>query len=192
MPIDQRIQFNFHSKDVIHSFWVQPWGPKQDAVPGLSPVLMITPTELGQYLLQCSQLCGFGHTDMTAPVQVVSAADFSTWVKQQQSSSPPPTPPTGQHVMIDLVAQNMAFDQSTITVPAGAEVMINFSNKDNSVPHNFAAYTDASAVKSIFVGQIIIGPKTVTYTFTAPTAPGEYFFRCDAHPIARTGTLVVQ
>ena len=86
----------------------------------------------------------------------------------------------------------MAFDQSTITVPAGASVTMNFDNKDSGVPHNFALYTDSSASKSIFVGQIITGPATITYKFTAPTTPGNYFFRCDVHPTAMTGTFVVQ
>jgi cytochrome c oxidase subunit II len=192
VPIDQRIRFDIRSKDVIHSFWVQAWGPKQDAVPGLSPVLRITPTEIGQFLVQCSQLCGYDHTDMTAPVNVVSADDFSTWVKQQQASGNTTLPnPTG-HVMIDLAAENIAFDKNTITVPAGAEVMINFDNKDSGVPHNFAVYTDSSTTKSIFIGQIITGPNTITYAFTAPTAPGNYFFRCDVHPTMMTGTFVVQ
>lgn len=192
VPIDQRIQFNIHSKDVIHSFWVQQWGPKQDAVPGLSPVLRITCTELGQYLVQCSQLCGFGHTNMTAPVHVVSSDEFSAWIKQQQSSPSATATPSGKQIMIDLTAQNIAFDKSTITVGAGDEVMINFDNKDNNVPHNFSVYTDSTATKLIFQGEIITGPKTISYTFVAPNTPGNYFFRCDVHPTMMTGTFIVQ
>jgi len=191
VPINRRILFNIHSTDVIHSFWVQQWGPKQDAVPGLSPVLRITPTEIGQFTVQCSQLCGFGHTSMTAPVRVVSAADFDRWVQKQQASTSTPSPPAGTHVMIDLTAQNIAFNQSTITVPNSVEVMINFENKDNGMPHNFAIYTDSSAEKSLFVGQIITGPSQITYTFPAP-ASGTYFFRCDVHPTVMTGTFIVK
>ena len=73
----------------------------------------------------------------------------------------------------------------------GASVTINFTNKDAGIPHNFALYTDSSATKSIFVGQIITGPATATYTFTAPATPGTYFFRCDVHPTNMTGSLVV-
>jgi cytochrome c oxidase subunit II len=192
VPNNRGIIFNIKSKDVIHSFWVQQWGPKQDAVPGLSPMLRITPTQIGQYLVQCSQLCGVDHTDMTAPVNVVSAADFDSWVKQQQQSAPTSASPPGPAVTVDLTAENIAFDKKTITVPAGAQVMINFNNKDTGVPHNFAVYTDSSATKSIFIGQIITGPKTVMYTFNAPATPGNYFFRCDVHPSIMTGTLVVQ
>ncbi len=192
VPVNRRILLNLQSKDVIHSFWVQQWGPKQDAVPGLSPVLRITPTKIGQYTIECSQLCGFGHTNMTAPVRVVSAADFDKWVKQQQSSGNTSSPPPGSHVMIDLTAQNISFDKSTITVPAGVEVMINFDNEDNGVPHNFAVYKTSAAQDKIFSGQIITGPKRITYTFTAPTTPGNYFFRCDVHPTIMTGTFVVK
>lgn len=114
------------------------------------------------------------------------------------ATTPTPTPtlnpnptPTGSSVTIDLIAKNIAFDKTTMTVPAGAEVTINFDNQDSGIPHNFALYTNASATTSIFVGQIISGPAEVTYTFTAPATPGNYFFRCDVHPTTMTGTLVV-
>jgi len=84
----------------------------------------------------------------------------------------------------------MSFDKSTITVPAGASVTINFNNKD-SISHNFALYTNSGAGTAIFVGQII-SATTITYKFTAPTTPGNYFFRCDVHPTTMTGTFVVQ
>jgi len=113
------------------------------------------------------------------------------------ATSPSPTPslspsPTGQAVTIDLVAQNIAFDKNTITVPAGAMVTINFDNQDAGIPHNFAAYMTSAAQESIFVGQIFNGVATMTYRFTAPSTPGEYFFRCDAHPTTMTGTFIVQ
>ncbi len=100
----------------------------------------------------------------------------------------PPSGGTG--TSIELVAQNIAFDTKTITVAAGASVTINFNNKD-SLPHNFALYTDSGAQTSLFVGQIIAGLGTTTYKFTAPAKPGNYFFRCDVHPRAMTGTFVV-
>jgi len=111
--------------------------------------------------------------------------------------TPTPTPtntstPTGASVTIDLIAKNIAFNKNTITVPAGAQVTVNFDNQDSGTPHNFAVYTDSSASKSVFVGQIIAGPKTMMYTFAAPTTPGNYFFRCDAHPSKMTGTFIVQ
>ena len=208
VPIDRPILFRIQSMDVVHSFWVQEFGPKQDAVPGMTTELRITPTRTGNFQVQCSQLCGSGHTLMVAPVHVVAAGDFQSWLLQQQKIPPKTTPPAtttptttptpttapapGGSVTINLTAKNVAFDVSTITVSRGAQVTIVFNNQDASVPHNFAVYTDSSASKSVFVGQIVTGPKTVTYTFTAPTTPGSYFFRCDVHPTIMTGTFVVQ
>jgi plastocyanin len=95
-------------------------------------------------------------------------------------------------VTIDLVAKNIAFDKSTITVPAGAEVTINFDNRDSGIPHNFAVYESSAAKKVVFKGKIITGAKKITYTFTAPAQAGDYFFRCDVHPTIMTGTFTVQ
>ena len=90
-----------------------------------------------------------------------------------------------------MTAKNSAFDTNTITVPAGSTVVMTFINNDVNVPHNFALYTDRTAMTRIYVGDIITGVKTITYTFTAPSTPGNYFFRCDVHPEMMTGTFVV-
>ena len=111
-------------------------------------------------------------TTTTSSVPIISATTTSTSTITT----------TAQSVSIDLVAQSFSFSPSTITVPAGSNVTIHFANKD-SAPHNFAAYETSAVQKSIFVGKIITGPTaTIDYTFTAPTAPGNYFFRCDVHP----------
>ena len=110
VPVNQRILIKLQSKDVVHSFWVQEWGPKQDAVPGITTQVRYTPTKIGQYTVQCSQLCGFGHTYMTAPALVTSAADFQKWIEQQPQKpapTPPPTPPpaTSSNATFGALAQ---------------------------------------------------------------------------------------
>ena len=95
-----------------------------------------------------------------------------------------------QEVPLTLTARNVAFDTSSLTVPAGTRVVMTFVNAD-AMPHNFALYTDSSAQTTIFAGETVRGPATVTYTFTAPSAPGNYFFRCDIHPATMTGTFMV-
>jgi plastocyanin len=109
----------------------------------------------------------------------------------QAVTTPPAATPAGNAVTINVVAQNMAFDQSTITVKAGAQVTLNFNNKD-TMPHNVAFYTDQSAAQVIYKGEGFSGPASKTYTFTAPTTPGTYFFRCDVHPTKMTGQFIVQ
>ncbi len=92
---------------------------------------------------------------------------------------------------VDLTAQGFAFDKAVVTVPAGATVTIHFTNNDANVPHNVAIYENAQARAVIFQGKRIAGRATVDYTFTAPTTPGSYFFRCDVHPTMMTGQFVV-
>ena len=99
---------------------------------------------------------------------------------------------TGNATVVGLSAKDIAFNVSTITVPAGANVTVHFTNEDSGIPHNFAVYTDSSATEKIFSGEIITGPATTTYNFTAPDKPGTYLFRCDVHPVQMTGNFVVQ
>jgi len=121
---------------------------------------------------------------------------LGTLIACTSSPAPAPTPTTpppagtGQSVTVNIAAENIAFDKSTITVPAGADVTIVFDNKDR-VPHNVAFYESEAAAKSIFVGEVITGPKTIGYRFTAPSKPGTYFFRCDPHRSRMTGDFVV-
>ena len=99
---------------------------------------------------------------------------------------------TSNSVTIDVIAKSFAFNTSTITVPAGANVTINFNNMDAGIPHNVAVYENKDAKKAIYVGDVIKGPKTTTYNFTAPTTPGTYFFRCDVHPTTMVGDFIVK
>ncbi len=97
----------------------------------------------------------------------------------------------GSATTVALTAQGLAFDKSSITVPAGATVTVNFNNMDAGIGHNFALYTDSSASTMLFRGAIMTGPTTTTYTFTAPSTPGTYFYRCDVHPTTMNGQFIV-
>jgi glucose/arabinose dehydrogenase/plastocyanin len=107
-----------------------------------------------------------------------------------QTSVPATTAPSATWP-VTLTARNFTFDTDRITVPAGSTVTMTFINNDAGVPHNFALYTDKTAATKIFAGDLVTGVKTVTYSFPAPSAPGNYFFRCDVHPELMTGTFVV-
>ena len=65
-----------------------------------------------------------------------------------------------------------------------------FNNRE-AVPHNVAVYRTQAATEVIYRGEVFSGPRTVTYQFTAPTATGTYFFRCDVHPTAMAGSFIV-
>ncbi|HTY81255.1 MAG TPA: cupredoxin domain-containing protein [Dehalococcoidales bacterium] len=128
----------------------------------------------------------------TTPPPTTTTTSTAPTTTTTTASPAPTTTTTAATVSIDLVAKNIAFDKSTITVPAGAKVTVNFDNQDAGVPHNFSVYTNSSASTPIFQGQIITGPLKTTYQFTAPSQPGTYFFRCDVHPTQMTGSFIVQ
>ncbi len=95
LPKGQPVLFHLRSLDVIHSFFVPEFSEKIDAVPGITTDLRVTPTRLGNYPAECTELCGAGHSLMRAPVHVVTPATFRTWLVHQSPKAPPPvgTPP---------------------------------------------------------------------------------------------------
>jgi cytochrome c oxidase subunit 2 len=87
MPVNQEITVHLHSRDVIHSFWVPEFRVKQDVVPGLHNVMHFKTTRVGTYRLICAELCGYGHSEMYAKLDVLSQSDFAAWVKQQKAAA---------------------------------------------------------------------------------------------------------
>ena len=91
---------------------------------------------------------------------------------------------------IALVAKNVAFDQQSLTAPAGAPFQIKFDNQDSGIPHNVAIYGGSSSTNNLFRGTTVTGPGQATYDVPALPA-GAYQFQCDVHPTQMKGTLVV-
>ena len=56
---------------------------QQDFVPGLDLSVHFTATKIGKYEIVCTQLCGLGHYNMKAYLQVVSQDEFDQWLKGQ-------------------------------------------------------------------------------------------------------------
>ena len=84
IPVNQPIALRLHAKDVSHSFYVPELRIQQDFVPGMVIPLHFTATTTGKYELVCTQLCGLGHYNMRAYVEVKTPADFAQWLKQQE------------------------------------------------------------------------------------------------------------
>jgi cytochrome c oxidase subunit 2 len=84
------------SLDVIHSVFVPQFSQKEDVVPGLVTQLHITPTRVGTFPLECTELCGLGHSLMRTQAIVMKPAAFDSWLKQLKgsSSSTSSAPPT--------------------------------------------------------------------------------------------------
>lgn len=86
LPVDRPVRLQMESDDVLHSFWVPEFRVKQDLVPGQVTEVRITPSQTGDYKVLCAEICGTGHSDMRAPVRVLSSADFDAWVQEQSVS----------------------------------------------------------------------------------------------------------
>jgi cytochrome c oxidase subunit 2 len=90
LPKGKPVVFKIRSLDVVHSFFVPEFSEKLDAVPGITTTLRVTPTRLGTYPAECTELCGAGHSLMRSTVQVVTPAKFQTWLAAQPANAPPP------------------------------------------------------------------------------------------------------
>jgi cytochrome c oxidase subunit 2 len=83
VPINRPVVIQLSSKDVIHSFGVPAMRLKQDAIPGLVSAVWFTPTALGPFDVQCSQLCGLGHHRMKAVITVESEEAFKKFLASE-------------------------------------------------------------------------------------------------------------
>jgi len=90
---------------------------------------------------------------------------------------------------VKVAAQGIQFLNKDLTVKADLPAEIVFDNKDKNIVHNVAVASDADFNQRVFTGDVVPGPRSISYKFTAPP-PGVYFFRCDIHP-AMQGKLTV-
>jgi cytochrome c oxidase subunit 2 len=83
IPVDKEIHLLMHAKDLGHSFFVRELRVQQDFVPGLDVSLHFTATKIGKYEIVCTQLCGLGHYNMKAYLEVMSQSDYDDWLKKE-------------------------------------------------------------------------------------------------------------
>ena len=83
VPVGKKIRIITTSNDVIHSFAVNSFGIKQDAIPGFVRDTWFRAEKVGDYHGQCQELCGKEHAYMPIHVKVVSAEDYTAWVAEQ-------------------------------------------------------------------------------------------------------------
>ena len=137
LPEGRPVVFKLRALDVIHSFFVPNFSEKLDAVPGITTTVRVTPTRLGSYPVECTELCGAGHSLMRAAVRVVTPAVFEKWLSSQKPNGPPPvgTPPP------NAVQPG---------VPGAASAAASSSSSSSS--SSSASQTSAAAGKAVFTG----------------------------------------
>jgi plastocyanin len=89
-----------------------------------------------------------------------------------------------------VTASGIAFDTSTIDLPANQPSTIHFVNEDNATQHNIAIFPSADDLANpLFRGELLTGPGEIDYAVD-PLEAGEYYFHCDVHP-TMNGTVNV-
>jgi len=68
---------------VGHAFYVPALRLQQDFVPGLVIPLHFTATQVVKQEIVCTQLCGLGHYNMRAYLEVMPRNQFGQWMQDQ-------------------------------------------------------------------------------------------------------------
>jgi plastocyanin len=92
----------------------------------------------------------------------------------------------GAGAVLEIAAQNIAFDKDQLSAPADTPFQIVFANNDAGIPHNVEIKQNG---QSVWLGEIFNGVETRTYDVPALPA-GTYEFICTVHP-NMAGTLTV-
>jgi len=86
-PVGKPVLVYLTSKDVIHSFQIDPMRITQDAIPGMRIPAQFTPTKVGKYQITCAQLCGSGHSTMNGYFTVDTEEDYAKWLAEKSKST---------------------------------------------------------------------------------------------------------
>jgi cytochrome c oxidase subunit 2 len=80
VPVGKTVLLQITADDVIHSFIIQAFGVRMDAVPGRLNETWFKAEREGMYYGQCSKLCGRDHAYMPIAFRVVSPEAYATWL----------------------------------------------------------------------------------------------------------------
>ncbi len=82
MPVNTPVKFSMTSKDVLHGFWIPQFSVQRDVVPGRTMTVWVKAVHTGHFVLQCSEYCGDGHSEMRANVDVMPIPAFKKKLAQ--------------------------------------------------------------------------------------------------------------
>ena len=103
VPVNTNIRLQVTAKDVIHSYFVPAVGVKMDAIPGRINYKWFRPTQVGEYIGQCAELCGAAHGEMFLTLKVVDLPTWNAWVNTQRvAKGLAPLPVTPEQALVTV------------------------------------------------------------------------------------------
>lgn len=111
----------------------------------------------------------------------VAAMLFVTGCGASEPSTAP-APDEGPPALIDIVAADIAFEPTSITIPAGVDVRVHITNRDAAVPHNVALQAGPGFATKLIASEIMTGPAVNDLDIPGLVA-GRYRFVCEVHPM---------
>ncbi len=96
LPVNKVVVVHIRSKDVLHGFYAPHFRVNMYAVPGMPTTFKFTPVVTTaqmrkkinnkdfNYELACGQLCGAGHYNMRAVINVLEQEEFNSWINGQK------------------------------------------------------------------------------------------------------------
>jgi cytochrome c oxidase subunit 2 len=89
VPSGTEIRFRLTSLDVIHSFWIPYLRFKRDAFPARYTEFDLSFARAGLHTNGlCAEFCGLDHDKMVFDVQVLTPAEFQSWVARRRAAAP--------------------------------------------------------------------------------------------------------
>jgi len=80
VPVNKTVVLDVTAVDVIHSFVIQSFGIRVDAVPGRLNQTWFKAEQEGVYYGQCSKICGKDHAFMPIVFRVVAQDKYDAWL----------------------------------------------------------------------------------------------------------------
>jgi cytochrome c oxidase subunit 2 len=73
------IRLDLKSLDVLHGFYIPAFRIKSDVVPGKANYTWFSATQMGDFDIECTVMCGVNHSYMLSKVHVMPEQDFARW-----------------------------------------------------------------------------------------------------------------
>jgi cytochrome c oxidase subunit 2 len=85
---DRPIRLDLKSLDVLHGFYIPAFRIKADVVPGKANYTWFQATQMGDFDVECTVMCGVNHSYMLSKVHVIPEQTFSKWYFGDSSEPP--------------------------------------------------------------------------------------------------------